>query len=293
MEPDCSARPLPENGVSVMVFTLDEELNLPSCLASLDWCDDVIVVDSFSTDETETIARRSGARFYQHSFEGFGSQRNWALDEIPIRHSWVLILDADERVPPELAAELRSIAANASDEVGAYQIRRRFHMWGSWLRHSSLYPTWVVRFIRVGRVRYVNRGHSETQELTGELRSARHDLIDDNRKGLSEWFERQNRYARKEAAYELAGRGGPLSAELRRAFLGQGLERRSGIKHLAARMPMRALVYFLYAYLWRGGFRDGRNGLVFCTMKSVYQQLIQIHLYDLERAQAAGMGTSG
>src|SRR5262249_5591421 len=96
----------PSIPVSCLVYVLDEEVNLPHCLGSLGWCDDVVVVDSFSTDGTERIARAAGARFVQHAFTGFGDQRNWSLDHVPLCHPWALILDADERVPPTLAAEL-------------------------------------------------------------------------------------------------------------------------------------------------------------------------------------------
>lgn len=267
--------------VSVMIFTLNEELHLPACLAALDWCDDRIVVDSFSSDRTESICREQGVRFYQHPFEGFGSQRNWALDNIPIRHDWVLILDADERVPPELAEELTAVARADPPGVGAYRVRRRFYLWGRWLKHSSLYPTWVVRFVRRGRVRYLNRGHAETQEISGELRDLRHDLIDENLKGIDEWFERQNRYATKDALHELKqARRAPPWGKL---FTGDALERRAALKALAARLPARGFLYFIYAYLLRGGFLDGRDGFVFCRMRALYQTLVTVKKYDARR----------
>ena len=190
-----------------MIFTLNEEVHLPSCLASLAWCDDVIVVDSFSTDSTAEICTEHGARFLQNDFAGFGTQRNWALDNAQPRHPWVLILDADERVPDELASELADIARADPEGVGAFRVRRRFHCWGRWLKHSSLYPTWVVRFLRTGRVRYENRGHAETQLVDGEVRDLAHDLIDENLKGIDEWFERQNRYSTKDAQYEFDAYG--------------------------------------------------------------------------------------
>src|SRR5262249_20508404 len=162
------------------IYTLNEEVNLPHCLGSLRWCDDVVVIDSFSTDRTEVIARAAGARFVQREFTGFGDQRTWSLKQVALRHPWVLILDADERVPPELVAEMSQRLLAVSDDVAAFRLRRRFYLWGRWLRYSSLYPTWVVRLIRVGRVRYVNRGHAETQVVDGGVESLSHDLIDEN-----------------------------------------------------------------------------------------------------------------
>ena len=267
--------------VSVMIFTLNEEVHLPACLATLDWCDDVIVVDSFSTDRSAEICQSHGVRFYQHAFEGFGSQRNWALEHTEPKHAWIFILDADERVPPALARELAGIARSDPPGVGAYRVRRRFHMWGRWLRHSSLYPTWVVRFVRKDRVRYLNRGHAETQEVVGDLKDLHNDLIDENRKGIDEWFERQNRYSRKDAEYELEQSAGPLQP--RELFAGDPLVRRAALKRIAWRMPGRPLLFFLYSYLWRGGFLDGREGFMFCYMKALYYSMVQIKKFDARR----------
>ena len=266
--------------VTAMIFTLDEEIHLPSCLASLAWCDDVIVVDSGSCDRTAGIAREGGARLFEHPFTGFGDQRNWALANTAPKNAWVLVLDADERVTPELADELREVAASAPPEAAAYRVRRRFHMWGRWLRHSSLYPSWVVRLVRVGRVRYVNRGHAETQVVDGATLDLRNDLIDENLKGIDEWFERQNRYSTKDAEHELQLQAAPALGGL---LSGDPLVRRAALKSLAARLPARAPLYFLYSYVLRGGFLDGRDGLVFCAMRALYQGMVAAKKHDLRR----------
>lgn len=267
--------------ITAMIFTLNEEVHLPSCLEHLRWCDDVIVVDSFSTDRTEQICREDGARFFQHAFEGFGSQRNWALEHTEPKYDWILILDADERVQPELAAELKAIAQAVHPDVGAYCVRRRFYMWGRWLKYSSLYPTWVVRFIHKDRVRYINRGHAETQEVLGRIEDLSNDLIDENLKGVEEWFERQNRYSRKDAEYELLQEG--IALRLGDILAKDPLLRRAALKRVTYRLPIRPLIFFLYSYFWRRGFLDGRDGLVFCLMKAMYQQMVAIKKYDARR----------
>jgi glycosyltransferase involved in cell wall biosynthesis len=264
--------------VSCLVYTLDEEVNLPHCLGSLGWCDDVVVVDSFSGDGTERLARAAGARFVQHPFTGFGDQRNWSLDHVPLRHPWALILDADERVPPPLAAELAR-RLPAADDVAAYRVRRRFHLWGRWLRYSSLYPTWVVRLVRVGRVRYANRGHAETQQVAGRTEALEHDLIDENHKGIDDWWARQRRYAIREAEHELAQPPAPWTDLL----AGDPLRRRAALKGLARDLPGRHLGYFLYAYLLRLGFLDGGCGLRFCLMRAAYQGMIARAKHELRR----------
>src|SRR5262249_9993586 len=258
--------------VSCLIYTLNEEVNLPHCLGSLSWCDDVVVIDSFSTDQTEAIARAAGARFMQHEFTGFGDQRNWSWAEVAMKHPWALILDADEGVPLELAAEMSQRLRVVSDEVAAFRLRRRFHLWGRWLRHSSLYPTWVVRLIRLGRVRYVNRGHAETQEVDGRVESLANDLIDENHKGLEDWWERQNRYSTQEALYELA----QARASWRDLLSRDPLRRRAALKALGRSLPGRPAWFFLYAYFLRLGFLDGRDGLRFCVMKAMYQAMIAL-----------------
>lgn len=273
--------------VSVMVFTLDEALHLPSCLDALRWCDDVIVVDSFSTDATVAIAEQWGARVVQRHFDGFGSQRNWALDHAEPRHEWVLILDADERVTPELVREMARVLADVPATVGGFRVRRRFYMWGRWLRYSSLYPNWVVRLVHRDRVRYLNRGHAETQEVRGEIREVEHDLIDENLKGIDEWFVRQARYARREADHELAEEGqAPFSwSDL---VTSDPLARRAALKRVSWRVPARPILYFIYSYVVRRGFLDGRDGLVFSTMKAIYQAMIVVKKYDARRSRDAG-----
>jgi glycosyltransferase involved in cell wall biosynthesis len=269
--------------VSAMIFTLNEELHLPSCLAALSWCDDVIVVDSFSSDGTETICRAAGARFFQNRFTGFGDQRNWALENTAPRHDWVLILDADERVTPGLAEELRRRIPTTPADVGAYRLRRRFHLWGRWLKYSSLYPTWVVRLVHRDRVHYVNRGHAETQQVQGRVADLEHDLIDENLKGIDDWFDRQNRYSSKDAEYELdSDRAGAAWSGL---VSGDALVRRAALKRLAARLPFRPMLYFLYSYVLRLGFLDGRDGLQFCLMKASYQRMVTAKKYDLARRE--------
>lgn len=266
--------------ISCLIYTLNEEVNLPSCLASLAWCDDVIVVDSFSNDRTEEIARTSNARFVQNRFGGFGEQRNWSFENVAIKHPWALILDADERVPAEMVAELERVLTQCPEDVSAFRLRRRFHLWGRWLKWSSLYPTWVVRVIRLGKVRYVNRGHAETQTVDGRIESLESDLIDENHKGVDDWWQRQVRYAAKEAEYELA----QPAAGVGKLISFDPFDRREAVKSLARRLPLRPLWFFVYAYVWRLGFLDGFDGFRFCVMKATYHFMIGVKKRELRSA---------
>ena len=216
---------------------------------------------------------------FQNRFEGFGTQRNWAFDNCAPRHEWILVLDADERMPPEMVTELSARLPQVPGDVGAFRVARRFHFWGRWLRRSSLYPSYVVRLCRRGRVRYVNRGHAETQEVDGRVLELATDLIDENRKGLHDWFARQNRYSGSEAAFELEQESSPW--RVGDLFATDPLVRRAALKRVAANAPGRPLWYFLYSYVFRLGFLDGFPGFVFCVLKSFYQWMIVIKKREL------------
>ena len=273
----------PGTGVSAVLYTLNEEVHLPRCLAALRVCDDVVVVDSLSTDRTEAVCRERNVRFVQHPFAGFGEQRNWTFDHVPLKHPWALVLDADEVVTPELWHEIAERTRSAGPHVAAFRLRRRFHMFGRWLKHAGLYPTWVVRLVRVGRVRYVNRGHAETQIVQGRVETLDSDLLDHNLKGVAEWFERHNRYSTQEAVEELRQSAG---VRWRDALSRDPLVRRQWLKTMAWRMPMRGMAYFAYSYLFRLGVLDGRPGLEYCLMKAMYHQMIHIKKRELWRAEA-------
>ncbi len=254
-----------------MIFTLNESENLPHCLQSLGWCDDIIVIDSGSTDNTIALSAGAGARTCSHAFTGFGSQRNWALDHAEPKYPWVLILDADERVPVELAEEMNRLVIEMP-AIGAARVRRRFYMWGKWLRYSSLYPTWVIRLVHKNRVRYINRGHAETQQVEGAVIGLENDLIDQNHKGLDHWTIRQEKYAMDDARYEIEQETSSL--QLKELQSDDPLVRKMALKKLSWKLPLRGLIYFAYSYFFRQGFRDGREGFRFCRMRAGYQAMV-------------------
>jgi glycosyltransferase involved in cell wall biosynthesis len=269
--------------ISVAIFTLNEETNLPHCLKSLQpHCQDIVVVDSFSTDQTCEIAKQAGARVFQHAFTGFGDQRMWALQNIDFRNRWILILDADEQVTPQLWEEMVRRVQSCAQTTSAFRLKRRFYWNGVWLKHANLYPSWIVRLIRRGEVTYLNRGHAETQHVEGALESLEEDLIDQNHKGLKAWRERQQKYAQDEARYEVASQPPLAFADLRSA---DPLQRRSALKALGRRLPFRGLFYFIYAYVIRRGWKDGSAGFQFCLEKARFQSQIARTVRKLRREQ--------
>lgn len=264
--------------VSVLILTLNEEVNLPACLASVGECDDIVVLDSFSGDKTVEIAQLGGARVIQRMFDNYATQRNAGLNEVQYKHPWVLMLDADERVTPELWREIRTAADTASHDVSIFHMRRKDYWFGRWLRRGTGYPTWSSRLIRVGRVT-VQREINEQCVVDGKSGFLEeHFLHYPFNKGIAYWFERHNRYSSMEAV--------TLTEERRNKVLVRGLwsnspvMRRKVMKQIAYRLPARPLLTFVYLYLARGGFCDGRAGLRYCILRAIYEYMIDLKIQE-------------
>ena len=283
--------------ISILILTLDEEVNIGACLDSLTWCDDVVVLDSGSTDHTVSIAAERGARVVSRPFDDYARQRNFGL-ALEYRHEWVLMLDADERVPADLAREMRAAVASATDEVALFQLRRRDWLLGRWIRHSSGYPTWFGRLARRGRVT-VRRPINEEYHATGRvlMLSGHLDHYPFN-KGFAEWFAKHNRYSTLEAREIYRNRYSTMEAQLFEQKRAQPLTgsvfardpalRRKAIKERVYRLPGRPLLMFLALYLVRGSILEGRAGLTFCLLRAWYEFMIDCKRREIRR-RAAGL----
>ena len=268
--------------VSVLILTLDEAQDLPACLASVAWCDDIVVFDSCSTDGTQAIAREHGCRVVERVFDDYASQRNAALSEVAFKHSWVLMLDADERVTPELADEIEAVTINAGPEAALFNVRRKDMFRGRWLRHSSGYPTWFGRLVRPDRVT-VRRPVNEEYHADGDVGFLSGHLIHyPFDKGLARWVERHNRYSTMEAA-AVCDQAPGLPSCFREVVSGDPTRRRRAAKAIAYRLPGRPLLVFGYLYVFRFGFLDGSPGLAFCLLRSFYELLIDLKVKERRR----------
>src|ERR1035437_5912344 len=138
---------MPTNLISVLILTKNEEIDLSGCLESVAWCDDIHVFDSYSTDRTIELAQGAGAKVTQRLFDGYASQKNAALVSCKFRHPWVLLLDADERIPKPLADEMLDSVQKAGNGVAGFRIRRRDYLFGTWLKHAQITP-WYIRLVR-------------------------------------------------------------------------------------------------------------------------------------------------
>lgn len=271
--------------VSVLILTLNEERNLPGVLRNVSWCDDVVVLDSRSSDCSVAIARRRGARVLERPFDDWSTHFNWAMDNIAFRHEWVFMLDADERIPRTLLAEVRSAIAAAGPEVGAFAMRRRNMLMGTWIRHSSLYDTWLPRLMRRGRVRYEDRLVHPLTIVDGETRRLRSAYIHHSfSKGFADWFEKHNRYSDFEAI-ETVRHLGTGRVDWRALAGRDPILRRRALKTLSFRMPARPLLKFGYYYFLKGGFLDGRPGLTYSLLQSIYEYMICLKVREIERRE--------
>lgn len=244
----------------------------------MSWSDDVLVFDSFSTDKTCEIARACGARVMQHRFEDYGAQREAARRLGAYKHAWVLSLDADERPDPALVAELQAIASSGQGEPVAYRMRRKDHFRGRWIKHATLYPSWFVRFYRWDRICYEARAVHEYPKVDGAVGELKGHLLHYSfNKGLADWWTKHVRYADLESQEGLKSLLRPIDyAGL--VSLADPVRNRRALKDLAARLPFRPLLRFLYGYLARGGVLDGRPGLDYCLMLAIYEYMIVLNM---------------
>jgi glycosyltransferase involved in cell wall biosynthesis len=261
--------------ISVLIMTLNEEANLPACLASLSWSDDIVILDSFSTDRTVEIARAAGARVYQRAYDTEDRQRMYGLTEIEFKYPWVYTPDADEITPPDLRDEMLAIARDPTRPEAFFKARYKNMFMGRWIRRSSLYPTWITRLVRPDRVHFERSVHSRCigDGPTGELKS--HFIHYSFNKGLEAWYDKHNRYSSVEADLSSSRR---LEHKIDWASLvsASSDRRRRGLKTLSYRLPFRPTLRFLYMYLLRGGFLDGRPGYLYCRLLAGYEFMIVV-----------------
>ncbi len=263
--------------VSVMVPVKNEEKNLGPCLQHLQWADEIWVVDSQSTDGTAQVAASLGARVVQFHFSGsFPKKKNWALQNLAFGNEWVLIVDADEWIPPELADEIHEAVTGRKDYDG-YYLNRRFFFMGRWIRHCGYYPSYNLRLLkhRLGRYEAFpssQAGDNEVHEhvlLQGRAGFLTQDMLHHAYPDIFTWVEKHNRYSNWEAEVEekfqekASGHSG----------WAEPLRWKRRLKRLYLRLPLRFVLRFFCAYLWKSGFRDGKAGFIFCTLLSFYDFL--------------------
>lgn len=273
--------------ISVVILTKNEEHDLPGCLASVSLCDDVHVFDSCSTDRTVELARAMGAHVHLRPFDSYAAQRNAALDTIQFKHPWVFILDADERLNPEVWNEAVQRTRAAGPELNAFRIRRDDHFLGRHLRYAQMMALYT-RLVRVGHVRYTRAINEflEVEGETGQLKNRFHHYSFS--KGLHRWFEKHNLYSSMEARI-VAERSFCDDASLRTALLHHDFHtRRRAQKAIFYLMPGRPLLRWAYLMFVRGGVLDGKAGLVYATLQAMYEWQIVLKTREMAEDNSRG-----
>jgi glycosyltransferase involved in cell wall biosynthesis len=271
--------------ISVLILTKNEEQDLPGCLASVTWCDDVHVFDSFSTDRTVEIAQQGGCVITQRSFDNWSAHQNWGLANLPFKHPWVLYIDADERVSPELKDAALN-AAQADAPQSAFRIRRRdFFADGTWLKHAQISP-FYLRLFRPSRMRY-ERLVNPVSIVDGPI-GALDGYLDHYpfSKGIGFWLERHIKYADFEARTIQQNRIQRTKFSFIRSFTARDFtERRFHQKELFYRMPGRPFIKFFYMMFVRGAVCDGRVGCRYSALQAIYEYFIVLKTDELQRKQ--------
>ena len=279
--------------LSVLVPVRNEAANLRGCLASVSFADEVVVVDSASPDGTPAIAEAAGARIVQFVWNGqFPRKKNWALENIPWQHEWVLIVDADERITPELEREIRQAIRRA--DVDGFYLNRRFWFLDGWIKHCGYFPSWNLRLFRhrLGRYEQIEindnalSGDNEVHEhvlLSGRVEYLQAPMEHYAFPDIATFVEKHNRYSTWEAAP--SSKANELTAErtLRATPFGTVVERKRWLKKLAMRSPFRPSLRFFYHYVWKQGFRDGYRGWLLCRLLAWYERMIVLKEREMRK----------
>ena len=269
------------NKISVLILTRNEQQDLPGCLESVAWSDDIHVYDSMSTDDTLAIAHHFGAMVTQRPFDNWATHQNWGLKNIPFKYPWVFYIDADERMTPELVQAVQAAVAAAKDQV-AFRLQRRDFFMGTWLKHVQTSP-FYMRLFRPEKMRYerlvnpISIADGPVGQVVGYL-----DHFPFS-KGIGHWIDRHNGYSRFEAQQIMNNRKAGEGFSLLKAFTEKDFHaRRYHQKEFFYRLPFRPLLKFLLLYVAKRGFMDGRAGLAYVGLQSIYEYFIVLKVRELE-----------
>ena len=268
--------------ISVLILTRDEEQDLPGCLDSVAWSDDVHVFDSFSTDGTVEIARARGATVTQREFDGYATQRNAALTSLPFRYEWLLIVDADERPTPELVEEMRQVVGHPVAGVNAYRLPIDYYLDDAPLKHAQMTPVYL-RLVRHGMVRY-EREINELLQVEGEIGDLKHPMRHyPFSKGMARWLQKHDVYSTMEAQIVASGQFRE-AASWKMALFGKDFHtRRAALKGLFYQMPARPLIKWFYMMLVQGAILDGKAGMQYANLQAMYEYMIVLKTRELLR----------
>jgi len=279
--------------VSVLIPVKNEKTNIAECILSVSWADEVVVVDTASSDGTAELAASLGARVVQFEYRLGGlKKKNWTLQNYPFRNDWILILDADERITPALAAEIHSVVRNPGDCAG-YYVNRKFYFLGTWIRHAGYFPSWNLRLFRKGQGQYEvvpdylsSSGDNEVHEhmiVAGPAGKLREPMEHYAYRDVYSFVEKHNRYSNWEAGNEEAAQS--FNEGQAASDIGTSINRKRLLKRLSQGLPVPHWFRFCYHFFFKLGFLDGFAGYYFCHLLAEYQFQIWIKRHELEVAK--------
>ena len=289
--------------VSVLIPAKNEESNLPACLESVALADEIFVVDSQSSDRSVEVAESYGAKVVQFYFNGsWPKKKNWALKNLPFQNEWVLIVDCDERITPELWAEIATAIQNP--DYNGYYLNRRVYFLGRWIRYGGRYPDWNLRLFKHAKGEYENlktedvpnTGDNEVHEhviLQGNVDYLKNDMLHIDFRDVYQWLARHNRYSNWEARLYLNFLMGkddlatindnldPINYLL--TILKNPVQRKRFLRKVWVWLPLKPTLRFLINYIFQLGFLDGKAGYIYARLMSQYEYQIGVKLYELQR----------
>lgn len=277
--------------ISVLILTKNEEQDLPGCLASISWCDDIHVFDSFSDDQTIAIAKKAGAITTQRVFDGYAKQRNAALKNLDYKYPWILILDADERIPENLVKIMKSKIDKVTTETNGFRIRRKDYLFNTWLKYSQISP-YYIRLVRKGKASY-HREINEVLMVEGSVEEI--DGYFDHypfSKGFKHWLDKHNQYSSMEAQRWLEEQIGNEKFSIKKAFINKDFSsKRYHQKGLFYKLPGRPVIKWLYMVIIRRAFLDGKAGITYATLQAIYEYFIVLKSKELIQVQKENIVT--
>lgn len=269
--------------VSVLIFTKNEEKNIADCIRSVKWADDIYVLDSYSNDQTVNIVKECGANVVQRVFDNYSAHKDWAFKNIPFKHQFLLILDADMRVTDELEEELTRLFGGENDAVGYYiPIKNYFN--GKWLKHGGWYPNYHLKLFRRDKVHIENRLVHEHVIANGPIGYLKNDILHLDYRGIEHFINRHNIYSSMEAVEinrMIDNRAEDISVKPN--LFSRGPARRRFVKNLAYKyLPARPLFKFIWMYILKLGFLDGVIGFHYSLLHAFYDYQISLKLKELQ-----------
>ena len=243
--------------ISILLPTFNSAATVRETLESVKWADEILVVDSFSTDTTLEICSQYGARVLQHEYLNSAKQKNWALPQC--RNEWVLQIDTDEVLEPGLREEIEQNLAATSDEIDAFRLPRKNHMLGRWIRYGGIYPDYQTRLFRRDAGRWIEREVHAHVQVAGQVKALEHHIMHFGMPNISKQLHNLDRYTRYEAD------------ELRKR----------GMQFRWTGLTLRPWAIFFRRYLLERGFLEGWRGFIFCGYLAIYVFLTQAKLWEL------------